>query len=226
MKIGALIFIIIIAFSFQTFAQESIETDNGKQIAPLLGAFVSLGAGFQTGNASEYFSMSVLFPITLDFVYKNLYLQANLDGGWGKVSKTMKFTDTKSWNEGDNVFFNAVGINAGFSVINNGNVRITPFVGYATVYSSKKWWNDSDLSDYEPENKFVNIGVLIDFKNYLVSNGKKELSKYDGYAGIRISAGAYIQTKDYDAFSEYYDGSIIYFSVGVPLLGTWSELTE
>ncbi len=225
-KFTAAFFLILFSFSMQTSAQDSLSANNADKVPPLWGAFASLGVGVQSGNAAEYFSTSFLLPITLDFAYKNLYLQLNFDGGWGKVSKTMTFTDTKSWNEGDNVFFNAVGFNAGFSVINNSSFRLTPFAGYATVYSSKKWFSGSDISDYEPNTQFYNVGILLDFKNYLVSNGKKDLAKYDGYTGIRISVGAYIQAEDYPAYSEYYDGSVYYFSIGVPILGTWEELTS
>ena len=188
-----------------------------KTAKPMYGGYIGLGYNVLSGNLSEYFKNPFSLPITIDFVYKRLGLQMNLDGAWGKIKKTMVFEDSLSWNKGDNAFHSGLGFNIGFSVYNSKKLRITPIAGYSFNYISKKWWNSSDISKYEPESNVLNIGLLFDFKEAFMSSAAST-GVYDQYAGLRISAGVYLPLSDNDMYPQYYDGSMIYLSFGIVAL--------
>jgi len=188
------------------FAQENV---NNK---PLIGGYVGVGYGILTGNISDYISNPFIVPLTGDIIYKGFVGQINLDAGFSKVNKTMKFDDGTSWNDGDGAYHNAIGVNLGYSVFNNNNVRVTPLVGYAFSYISKKWWGSSDISQNEPEYNMWNFALIFDIKNIFNSDKSGDNPEY---VGLRITAGVYLPMSEADMYSEYYDGSTIYFSVGV-----------
>jgi hypothetical protein len=194
------------------------EQTNSNEGYSLWGGFVSIGYGTMTGNMGEYFTGQLLLPLTVDYSYKNLLLQINLDGGYGQISKTITFDDGKQWKDGENVFSNAVGFNAGFSVYQSKSLRVTPFVGYADMYMSKKWWSGSDISEHEPDNKYYNFGLLVDFKNVFDDSSEK----YGSYSALRFSIGYYMPAQD-DQYPQYYDGSMFYLSLGVSSLGSFDQ---
>ena len=181
---------------------------------PMYGGYIGIGYNILSGNISEYFNNPISLPITIDFVYKRLMLQMSLDGAWGTVKKTMVFDDSLMWNKGDNAFHSGLGFNIGFSVYNSKKLRVTPVAGYSFNYISKKWWNSSDISKYEPESNILNIGLLFDLKNVIMSSNSAA-GVYDQYAGMRITAGVYLPLSDNDLYPKYYDGSMIYLSVGI-----------
>jgi hypothetical protein len=207
--------IVFFLFAFASiFAQEQIsDTTQNKSTDLLVGGFASIGFGVMTGNISEYFNNQIMLPLTGDVIYKNFLFQINFDGGYSKVSKSMAFEKGKGWNEGDDAWHNAFGVNFGYSIYNNSSLRITPFAGYAYQYISKKWWGESDIKEYEPSNNSVNAGVLFDLKNVISNNNSDDVD----YVGLRISLGAYIPY-DVGLFPEYYDGATIYLSVGIVTL--------
>jgi hypothetical protein len=198
-------FLIIFILYIGIAAQEDSEKKN-----ILVGGFASIGYGITTGNASEYFNNQILLPLTGDVVYKNLVAQLNLDGGYTTVAKTITFDDGKRWNEGDNVFSNAFGINVGYILYNSSDICFTPLIGYAHTYSSKKWWGASDIVEHEPSSNTVNVNLLLDFKNLFSSNNNNKQ-----YTGLRISAGAYIPFDDPNYLKYFGTDALIYLSVGI-----------
>lgn len=207
MKKMLLLFLFMLFINLNLFAQDSNESTKSEMLA---GGFGSLGYGFLTGNVSEYINNPILLPITGDFVYNNFVAQINLDAGYSTVAKTMEFSDGSSWNKGDNVFHDMYGLNVGYSVFNNSNLRITPLVGYGSNFLSKKWWAKSDIAAHEPRTYNMNITLLVDFKNAFSPDRKG-----NDYFGLRVSFGAYIPTGDASVYPEFYNGTTIYLSVGV-----------
>ncbi len=208
--------------SVQWVAGQEKENSAADQAKHLWGGFASLGyAGF-TGNMSDYFSGQITLPITFDYSYKNLLIQINLDAGYGKVSKTLTFSDGSQWKEGENVWSNALGMNIGFSPYQTSGFRLTPYVGYANFYMAKYWWSSSEIRAFEPSNYYYNMGILLDFKKVFASTG----NKYDGYGAIRVSIGYYMSAQDDDAYPQYYNGSVFYLSVGVAVVRPWDMLKE
>ena len=191
---------------------------------PLFGGNFSIGYGLLTDKLGQYFTHPFLLPITGDFVYKNLTLQLNLDAGFSKVRQTMVFENNSRWNKGDNAFHSTLGFNFGFSVFNTTKWRITPIVGWANTYISKKWWGSSDISEYEPHANYLNIALLTDLKKIYAGGKTHSNNRYEGYGAIRFSAGVYMPLQEYKDYPNYYNGYIWYFSVGIAYMAAWDKL--
>jgi hypothetical protein len=203
----------------QIYAQEKIDEQQPEKIKALFGGSLSIGYGQMTGNISDNIGNQFMLPLTGEILYKNLVFQLNLDAGFSKVKKTMEFPDGKSWNDGDNAWHNYFGGNIGYGIINNEKMLIAPYIGYAWGYVSEKWWGVSDIYEHEPDGNFINIGAYIDLKRKKIESGANT-GKYAGYNGIRITIGAYIPTGDVKPYPELYNGSTIYFTVGLPAFST------
>jgi hypothetical protein len=202
------IFILILFLATSIFSQD-VSNKIRKESVVLAGGYLGIGYGVISGSASEYFNNPILIPITGDIVFKNFITQLNLDSGYSRVSKTMEFGNNKSWNEGADAWYNAFGINVGYSMFSNNQYRLTPIIGYASTYTKKKWWGPSDIAEYEPENHCVTVGVLLDFKSIIFYNEKNTPE----YNGLRISAGVYIPVDD-PVYPDYYSGTTFYLTIG------------
>ena len=212
MKIFSMFVLFILLSISQVTAREKTSDENIKN-KPLFGAYVGAGFEILSGNISEYINNPFMLPITGDFVYKGFTAQLNLDGGYSTVKKTINFNDGSFWEEGSSVWHNLIGVNVGYAVFENENLRVTPLAGYAFTYLSKNWWTSSEIAENEPEWHSINAGLIFDLKN--VFSSKKSNSDKPGYWGLRIAAGAYIPMGDTNVYPNYYNGTTIYFSVGV-----------
>ncbi len=193
--------------------------EKGEKIKPLLGGSASIGYGIMTDNISEYVNNELLLPITFDLIYKNFVFQINLDGGYSKIKKSMEFDDGKKWHEGDNAWHNQAGVNLGYGILNNDKIIVSPYVGYSLGLISKKWLGASDISEHEPSCNYLNTGIFVDIKKKRSDKGANK-GKYAPYSGIRFTLGAYVHLGDEKDYPQYFNGSIVYLSVGIPLFKT------
>ena len=226
MKYKQLFLFLLLFLSALSEAQVNSDFAKGRKYQsakPLFGGNFSIGYGFLTEELGQYFTHPFLLPITGDFVYKNLTLQLNLDAGFSKVRQTMVFEDGSRWNKGDNAFHSTIGLNLGFSIFNTTKLRITPLVGWANIYISKKWWGSSDISEYEPHANYLNIALITDLKKIYAGGKTYSNNQYEGYGAIRLSAGVYMPLQEYQSYPNYYNGYIWYFSVGIAYLAAWDD---
>ena len=206
----------------QIMSQKKIDEQPPEKVKVLVGGSVSVGYGQMTGDISDNIGNQFMLPLTGDILYKNLVVQLNLDEGFSKVKKTMMFPDGKSWEDGDNAWHSYFGGNIGYGIVNNEKMLIAPYVGYAWGDVSEKWWGQSDISEHEPDGNFINVGAFIDLKRKIAESGANR-GKYAGYSGIRITVGAYIPAGDIEPYPELYNGSTIYFTVGLPIFNTMNK---
>ncbi|NOX19176.1 MAG: hypothetical protein GXO87_12955 [Chlorobi bacterium] len=211
MKIFSKSVVLLIVLASITFGQET--ADQSAKDKPLFGAYIGIGYAVLSGNLSDYVNNPFILPITGDFIYKGFVAQLNVDAGYSRVKKTMFFNDGSSWREGGDVWHNALGVNVGYGVFNNMNLRVTPVVGYAYSYLASKWWGTSEISNNEPDTHNLTVGLLFDLKN--VFSKKSAESDDSDYLGLRISAGAYIPMSDADVYPNYFNGATIFISVGI-----------
>ncbi len=196
--------------------------ENSDKIRLMYGGSAGIGYEVLTGDISNYIKNPFMLPISLDLMKKNLLIQLNLDGGFSKVKSTMNFPDGLSWNESDNAWHNYIGGNIGYGIINNENYIIIPVIGYSYKYISKKWWASSDIVQHEPEGNYLYAAAIIDFKLKKMESGNNK-GKYAGYTGVRVTLGAYIGLGDAKPYPEYYNGSTVYFSIGIPVLSVFQN---
>jgi len=212
----------LILFVLFVFAFQQIDAQETEKMKALFGGSVSVGYGVMTGNISDYIGNPFMLPLSGEILYKNLYVQLNLDAGFSKVKKTMTFSDGSSWEDGDQAWHNFFGGNIAYALINNEKMAIAPVVGYAHGYISSKWWGQSDIVDHEPSANYLNVAVFYDMKRKLNESGANT-EKFAAYQGIRFTIGAYIAMGDADPYPELYNGSTIYFSVGFPAFSAWKK---
>ena len=211
MKKLFLFFLIVLTIGQFSWAQEII--NKPAKARPLYGGYIGLGVGIMTDKLSDHFNPLIMLPLTGDFIYKGFMAQLNLDGGWAKVSKTMMFPDSTTWNKGANSWHSTLGFNIGFSVYNSKKLRITPLVGYANITITKSFWS---MNDNEPSINCINVGFVLDFKNSFISKDNAALvSNHSSYTGLRVMAGAYLPYEDTQPYPNYYNGATIYISVGI-----------
>lgn len=204
----------------QVNAQQKVKENPPQKVKALFGGNISIGYGVLTGNISEYIGNPFMLPLSAEVLYKGFLFQINIDGGFSKVKKTMTFPDGTSWNDGDQAWHNYFGGGLGYGIINNEKMMVAPVLGYANAYISKKWWGASDIAKHEPSVNYLNVAAFIDLKRKTTDSGANT-GKYAAYSGVRVTLGAYIALDDTSPYPEYYNGSSIYFSVGIPVFSKW-----
>ncbi len=215
MKVKVL-FLMVLLTVFQvknSMAQKDTTVNIQDKYKMLFGGSLSLGYGFMTSNVSEYIGNQLMLPLTAEMVYKNIALQLNMDGGWSKVKKDMVFADGQKWSSDDNAWHNYFSLNLSYAVVSNEKLLLAPYLGYASGYSKKIWWGESDISKHEPNAYYINVGVYFDLKRKLQQEGLN-VGRYAGYDGLRLTIGAYIPTADIMPYPNYYNGAVVYVSIG------------
>ena len=151
-----------------------------------------LGAGYTTQNTSSPLSSGIgqlsYCNFMGDFRYRRLYAGINITRFQGVLKTDNFYYDTKEnyqWKCGENILFDSPTIRAGYSLIERGRFRITPFVGLGPS-SLTQWTGIKNDKDQEIKSKIegnrVETGIFVDFRVW---------DFYYLLNGIELSAGLY-----------------------------------
>lgn len=150
-----------------------------------------IGAGYTTQNTGSPLSSGIgqlsYFNFIGDFMYRRLYAGINITGIQGELKTGNFYYDTKEnyqWKCGENVYLGCPSIRAGYSLIERGRFRITPFAGFGP--SSLKQWTGMKDGNKEIESEIkgnrIEAGLFVDFRVW---------DFYFTLNGIELSAGIY-----------------------------------
>ena len=151
--------------------------------APLWGKFgigggFGFGTGFLTGRIADYYSAKNGVLLFINAKYERVQLLLFAQGGKALIKREMPFKNSKgSWDVGDAARYISMGYLAGFSVVDNRVIRLTPFIGRSLnkCYPSENYI----LKDEGSSNKYTMSYMLdLDIKFYrflpeLMEHGRK-----------------------------------------------------
>ena len=181
-----------------------------------LGGNVFLGEGFWRGNISEYFSNQFYIGINLDIHRGRFVIQIDDYIGFGKVKQTMTFPGQLKWVKNDAEMSYMFGCNLGYSIVDNKYLLISPIAGVGGNYlTSSFWYSTSDNVENEPFLPYYKLGFFIDLKSLTLLDAHTRINDKDVYyTSLRLSFGINRPIGS-PRYSEYYKGSMIYFTIGM-----------
>ena len=181
-----------------------------------IGGNIFLGQGFRNGNISDYFSNPFFIGINIDIHRKNLIIQIDDYIGFAKVKQTMTFPDQLEWEKNKAGLSFMLGCNIGYSLINTKNFKFAPIGGIGgDILTSSFMSSTNENSKNEPFLPYYKLGFFIDLKSLtLIQEHTRINDKDENYTSLRLSFGIN-QPIGKPKYSDYYHGSMIYFTVGM-----------
>jgi len=151
-----------------------------------------IGAGYTTQNTGSPLSSGIgqlsYYNYIGDFMYRRLYAGINVSVIQCELKTGDFYYDTKEnyqWKCGENVFLTSPTIRAGYSLIERGRFRITPFAGFGpSSLIQRTGMKDDNNKEIESEIKGnrIEAGLLVDFRVW---------DFFFTLNGIELSAGVY-----------------------------------
>ena len=128
------------------------------------------------------------YNLSIDFLYRKMYAGLNVSTLSGVLKTDDFYYDTKEnyqWKSNENVLLSCPTIRAGYSLIERGRFRITPFMGVGPssleqrtgIKNNKNQEIESEIKGYR-----VETGLFVDFRVW---------DFYFTLNGIELSAGIY-----------------------------------
>jgi hypothetical protein len=162
-----------------------------------------VGPGFLNGNISNYFDDLFLFGASLDAQKGKLVFQIDAYLSFPSIKDTMTFLDTRAWTKKDYAESDMIGCNLGYSLIDAKRFRFAPIGGIGINFIDV---NNTILPYYK-------FGFLLDLKPLFLFHRHKIHDDNQNYKKLRLSLG-YYSLIGKPEYSNYFNGSIIYFTVG------------
>lgn len=180
-----------------------------------LGGNIFLGHEIYKGNISEYFSNPYFIGANLDIYRRNFVIQIDDYIGFAKTKQSLAFPEQKEWKENKMALSFMIGGNLGYSIIENKYIKILPLVGVNSKLLTSTFFTTSENIENEPFLFYYKIGFFIDFKSIvLLQNHIRINDVEENYTSLRLSFG-FNSPIGNPKNSEYYKGSMFYFSVGM-----------
>ena len=182
-----------------------------------IGGNLFLGEGFWKGNISEYFSNQFLIGLNIDIYRSKFIIQIDDYIGTGKVKQTMTFPGQLEWKKdkaGSSCMF---GCNLGYSIVDTKNLRFAPIGGIGGNLLTSSLMSSSINENYknEPFLPYYKLGFFIDLKSLTLLQERTRINNIDEkYTSLRLSFGVN-QPIGKPKYSDYYNGSMIYFTIGI-----------
>lgn len=180
------------------------------------GGNIFIGEGFWLGNISEYFSNQFFIGCNIDFHRSKFIIQIDDYIGIGKVKQTMTFPNQFEWKKEKAGLSFMLGCNLGYSIIDNKNFLISPIAGIGVnILTSSLISSTNENSNNEPFLPYYKLGFFIDFKSLSILQKHIRINdKDENYTSLRLSFGIN-QPIGSPKYSEYFKGSMIYFTIGM-----------
>lgn len=223
-----LIILFVVAFTNDSTAQKTtLESINAKNKSygnlnqewipskKALGGNVFIGTGILDGNISEFFSNNYFIGINVDIHRNRFVFQIDDYIGFGTTKKDLEFNTDQKWEKNKVALSFMFGLNVGYSIIDNKNLKVVPLAGIGVNLLSSKFLAVSEFSEHEPFLPIYKIGMYIDFKSLVLLQDRVRINNEDKYyASLRLSFGI-TNNIGTPKLSQFYQGSLFYITIGM-----------
>jgi hypothetical protein len=125
------------------------------------GMHAGIGLGAFTGSLGGHFKPSFNFLFGFDFAFKNSTIFMNGTLAWNRV-RTNYFSEV-NWHAGRPAYIAIVDFSYGYALINNHNLKLSPFVGLGITEFSDQT-GENTLNKIRMADHSVIFGLNVDYK--------------------------------------------------------------